>query len=221
MVDPRAPLHSSRLDPPRADPPQCRPGDPQAASTAECAGGPPSIESLVLEHHAVLYRYAYRLTGRVQDAEDLVQLTFLAAQQKLDQLRSGETARAWLFTILRNAYLKARSKAGAATQTGLDMDLSMLVDLSVLVQPLASQPIDREELQQALDELPDEYRLVVVMFYFEEVSYKQIAERLELPIGTVMSRLSRAKACLRKRLVQDEVCAPVRETPTVAKAARS
>src|SRR5688572_30030058 len=102
MVDPRAPLDSSRLAPSGADSLQCRPGDPQRASPSDCLAGPLSIESLVLEHHAVLYRYAFRLTGRVQDAEDLVQQTFLAAQQKLDQLRSVETARAWLFTILRN-----------------------------------------------------------------------------------------------------------------------
>lgn len=63
--------------------------------------------------------------------------------------------------------------------------------------------IDRERLQLALDELPDEYRLVVAMFYFEELSYKEIASELELPIGTVMSRLSRAKGRLRHRLLAE------------------
>jgi DNA-directed RNA polymerase specialized sigma24 family protein len=67
-------------------------------------------------------------------------------------------------------------------------------------EDIADDSIDREELQTALGELPDEYRLVVLMFYFEELSYKEIAEQLEIPIGTVMSRLSRAKGHLRARL---------------------
>jgi len=155
---------------------------------------PLDITELVREHHAVLYRYAYRLTGRVQDAEDLVQQTFLVAQQKLDQVRSADTARAWLFTVLRNAFLKARGKQNVAPLVGLD------VDLSVLIQERFHDPIDAEALQQALTDLPDEFRLVVLMFYFEDKSYKQIAETIDAPIGTVMSRLSRAKAHLRRRL---------------------
>jgi RNA polymerase sigma-70 factor, ECF subfamily len=154
------------------------------------------VTRLVRDHHAALYRYAYRLTGKVQDAEDLVQQTFLVAQQKLDQVRSPETVRAWLFTVLRNVYLKACSKTNSAPLVGLE------IDLSVLVQETRTEEIDREALQQALGELPDEFRVVVLMFYFEEQSYKQIAEALDAPIGTVMSRLSRAKAHLRRRLTR-------------------
>ena len=66
------------------------------------------IARLVVDHHADVYRYAYRLAGSSVDAEDLTQQTFLAAQLKLAQLRSSDTARAWLFTILRNCYLKSR-----------------------------------------------------------------------------------------------------------------
>jgi RNA polymerase sigma-70 factor, ECF subfamily len=159
---------------------------------------PLDITELVRDHHAVLYRYAYRLTGRVQDAEDLVQQTYLVAQQKLDQVRSGETVRAWLFTVLRNVFLKARGKQSLTPLVGLE------VDLSVLIQERTDDPIDAEALQQALSDLPDEFRLVVLMFYFEDKSYKQIAESLDAPIGTVMSRLSRAKAHLRRRLSPPE-----------------
>jgi len=155
---------------------------------------PLDITELVREHHAALYRYALRLTGRIQDAEDLVQQAFLVAQQKLCQVRSADTVRAWLFTVLRNVYLKSRSKQQTAPLVGLE------IDLSILVQQSAYEPIDQEALQQALADLPDEFRLVVLMFYFEDQSYKQIAESLDVPIGTVMSRLSRAKAHLRRRL---------------------
>jgi RNA polymerase sigma-70 factor (ECF subfamily) len=176
------------------------------ACSASAAVDPPSTDEvhengvcldcvrLVREFHAPLYRYAYRLTGKVQDAEDLVQQTFLIAQQKLGQVRSADTARAWLFTVLRNVYLKACGRKPTTPLVGLD------IDLSVLVEEVPSEPIDREALQQALDELPAEFRVVVLMFYFEDQSYKQIAEAVQVPIGTVMSRLSRAKAHLRRRL---------------------
>ncbi len=84
------------------------------------------------------------------------------------------------------------------------MSSELDVDIGLLAVELPDHfGIDRDELQAALDELPDEFRLVLVSFYFEDCTYKQIAERLELPIGTVMSRLSRAKQYLRTRLLDD------------------
>lgn len=70
----------------------------------------PDLASLVVEHHAVLYRYAFRLSGSAADAEDLTQQAFLVAQQKLDQVRSAECVRSWLFTVLRNCYLRSFRK---------------------------------------------------------------------------------------------------------------
>ena len=83
----------------------------------------------------------------------------------------------------------------------------LAADIDLLVHEAADHaspvdPIDREELAAALDELPEESRLVLLMFYFEELSYQQIAEQLEIPMGTVMSRLSRAKEHLRRRLAE-------------------
>lgn len=166
------------------------------------ADGPvvPQIARLVVDHHADVYRYAYRLAGSVADAEDLTQQTFLAAQIKLAQLRSGDTARAWLFTILRNCYLKSRRRRVPLSASSVALDVN-----EIPAEGAADGTIDRERLQAALNGLADEYKLVLLMFYFEECSYREIAERLGVPIGTVMSRLSRAKGQLRGRLFELEL----------------
>lgn len=162
------------------------------------------LDRLIQTHHAPLYRYAYRLCGCSADAEDLVQQVFVIACRKLDQVREPQHVTAWLFTVLRSCFLKSCRKQRPVAAGGMELNLETVVDRA---PPPAE--IDREELQQALDQLPDEYRLVVVMFYFEHCSYKEIAERLQLPIGTVMSRLARAKERLRASLA-DETTAGVR-----------
>lgn len=152
------------------------------------------VAALVAEHYAAVYRYAYRLCGGTAEAEDLTQQVFLNAQRKLDQLRGVESARGWLFAILRNCFLSTRRQT-APLSLGVELPWDELPEN-------ASPPsaVDSELLQTALSALPDEYRLVLLMFYFEDYSYREIAERLELPIGTVMSRLSRAKSALRSSI---------------------
>jgi RNA polymerase sigma-70 factor (ECF subfamily) len=152
----------------------------------------------VAEHHEAVYRYAFRLTGSVPDAEDLTQQTFLIAQQKNAQVRNTDRVRGWLFTVLRSCFLKLRRKKTPIPAGTLEYDLEAAARL-----PRDSE-IDGERLQAALNELGDEFRVVLAMFYFEERSYKEIAEHLTVPIGTVMSRLSRAKAHLRKSLLAME-----------------
>jgi RNA polymerase sigma-70 factor, ECF subfamily len=158
-----------------------------------------SIQRLVEEHLDAVYGYAYRLTGMVQDAEDLTQQVFLLAQQRLEQLRQSERARGWLFAILRNLFLKTvhQPTPVVATNVGLNLDKVPAADEEIPV-------VDERTLQAAINELPPEFRLVVVMYYFEESSYREIAEKLEMPIGTVMSRLARAKRHLRSTLWQDD-----------------
>ena len=158
------------------------------------------MESLVGEHHAAVYRYAYRLTGSPHDAEDLTQQTFLAAQRKLDQLREPGHARAWLYTILRNTWLKELGRRVPVCVTRLDLEFD---DLPA-AEPVAVE-VDAERLQMVMDELPRDFKLVLLMYYFEGSSYRDIAAELSLPIGTVMSRLSRAKAYLRRRLAPAEM----------------
>jgi RNA polymerase sigma-70 factor, ECF subfamily len=158
----------------------------------------PDIAQLVEKYHQTAYRYAYRLTGSVQDAEDLTQETFLVALRKLGQLRKVENAQAWLFAILRNCFLKDRQRR----RPNLMADLSL--DAGLMPSPSAGDHIDRDGLQAALGRLPEASRLVLLMFYFEECSYREMADRLEMPIGTVMSRLARAKDYLRSSLGEPE-----------------
>jgi len=157
------------------------------------------IAQLVVEHHQAVYRYAYRLSGSAADAEDLSQQVFLSAQQKLDQLHSPDKARNWLFAILRNEFLKGRQRARRLGTPDPALPVACI--------PAAipdDEDIDREKLQQAINSLSPEYRAVLLMFYFEDLSYREIADQLEIPMGTVMSRLARAKRSLRRALFEPD-----------------
>jgi RNA polymerase sigma-70 factor, ECF subfamily len=164
------------------------------------AGARPRLDmaQLVTEHHRAVYQYAYRLTGSVQDAEDLTQQAFLIAQRKIGQLRKVDAAGSWLFAILRNCFLKDKQRRRPTAA----VDLALNIDLIAEDAPLAD--VDRGQLQDALNRLPEGHRLAVVMFYFEECSYREIADELNVPIGTVMSRLARAKEQLRSIMIEPE-----------------
>ncbi len=156
----------------------------------------PSLDlvELVEQYAGLLFGLARRLTGCPADAEDLVQQTFLAAQSHGDQLRDHTKVRGWLCTILRNEFLKLiRSRRRAST-----------ISLDGLGEPSSpdhsNTEVDGEAILLALDSLPEEFRIPIVLYFFEEMSYREISESLDLPIGTVMSRLSRAKSRLRDRL---------------------
>lgn len=150
-----------------------------------------ALAKLVEEHYEFLYWFGYRLTGSAQDAEDLTQQTYLSAQASLDQLRDPAKARAWLVAILRNAFRRSRRRD--ASRSWVDLDQVP----EIPAEELEELPVDSESLQAALNALPDDYREPVILFYLEDLSYRQIAETLDVPLGTVMSRLSRAKAGLR------------------------
>jgi RNA polymerase sigma-70 factor (ECF subfamily) len=160
------------------------------------------ISQLVDQHYESVFRFAYRLSGTSHEAEDISQQAFLDAQRKLDTLRDPDKVRAWLFMIVRNLYrrqIRDRVTHGE-------------VALEVLVEPVdqkrgsdkqIEQSLDSESLQQVLNELPEEFRSVLLLFYFRELSYREIAEQLDVPIGTVMSRLSRGKKQLRERITPE------------------
>ncbi|MFL5342960.1 MAG: RNA polymerase sigma factor [Gemmataceae bacterium] len=159
-------------------------------------GGQRAIQRLVDDHYAALYRYAFRLTGAGDQAADLTQETFCKAQAQLGQLRDPQRAKPWLYSILRNAYLhRARSDRQHRV-----VPLESVAELSV-TPPDPFPEVEPEKLQAALNELPEGFRTPLLMFYFKEFSYRDIAAQMDLPIGTVMSRLARAKAFLRDRLL--------------------
>jgi RNA polymerase sigma-70 factor, ECF subfamily len=154
------------------------------------------VEELVNSHYASLYRYAYRLSGSQQEAEDLTQEAFCTAQKSLDQLRDWTCARGWLFTILRNNYLKRLRHARQENCVPLDS----VGDLADRL-PDTLPEVDPAQLQRVLGELPEAFRTPVILFYFEDFSYRDIAAQMDVPIGTVMSRLARARLHLRQRLL--------------------
>lgn len=156
-----------------------------------------NLPKLVADHHAELYRYAFRLCGAAEDAEDLTQQTFLVAQQKHKELGQVRNIRAWLYGVLRNLSLKSQRHHRRLVVLP-ELDLENIPENF----PSAAE-VDSEHVQAALDKLSPEFRAVVLLFYFEERSYREIAELLDLPIGTVMSRLSRAKGQLRGQLLPE------------------
>ena len=155
-----------------------------------------------------LYRTALRLTRVPADAEDLVQETYLKAFRAADQFEPGTNLRAWLFTILHNT---ARNRARDRAREGVTVD-SDAVDQAAdapsygLSAPVATPEalLLREtltpELQAAVDELPDAFRQAVWLRDVEEFSYAEIADMLNIPVGTVMSRISRGRRMLFDRL---------------------
>ncbi len=153
------------------------------------------IAQLVADHHQAVYRYAFRLVGSVHDAEDLTQQVFLVANAKLVQLRNEASARSWLLTILRNHFYKQSLKEHPtpAADVGINLDLIPNTDGDTLT--------NQDHIQKSINYLPEKLRLVLLMFYFEDLSYREIAEKLAIPIGTVMSRLARAKSQLRAQLL--------------------
>jgi RNA polymerase sigma factor (sigma-70 family) len=169
---------------------------PEGGAFMGPTGSRHGVATLVEQHYESLYRYAYRLSGTPADAEDLTQEAFCKAQAQLGQLRDPDRAKPWLFSILRNAYLHRARTDRTHRQVSLDAVGDLPDEL-----PSEVPEVGPEQLQRALNELHEGFRTPVILFYFEDMSYRDIAEQMDLPIGTVMSRLARAKAHLRDRLV--------------------
>lgn len=165
----------------------------------EFPAGQRLVEKLVEDFYQPLYRYAFRLSGAAADAEDLVQEAFCRAQLCRAQLRDGSRAKGWLFQILRNVYLQ-RLRSERSRGDREFFDLESYPDET----PEIARDIDGERLQNVLNELPEGFRTPLILYYFEDFSYRDIAEHMNVPMGTVMSRLARAKAHLRSRLASLE-----------------
>jgi len=142
-----------------------------------------------------LRRYARALTGERAAADDLVQDTLERAWIKFHLWRRGSDLRAWLFTIMHNVYVnQVRARSGAALAT-LDDEA-----LDVAVRPTQTDMLEVRDIDAALSRLPDEQREVLLLVCLERLSYGETARALGIPLGTVMSRLSRARERLRQLL---------------------
>ena len=158
-----------------------------------------------------LYSTALRMTRNASDAEDLVQETYLKAYRGFAGFEEGTNLRAWLFRILTNTYINSyRSKKRRPDETELDdvEDFYLYRRMGGLEAARASRSAEDElmdyftdaEVQAAIDALPESYRLAVLLSDVDGLSYKEIAEDLDIPIGTVMSRLHRGRKALQKQL---------------------
>ena len=161
-----------------------------------------SFEKLAMPHFERLYNFACWLTHDRQEAEDLVQETYAKALKGFSSFRPGTNFRAWIYKILRNAFLTSRSGLEATTTDQLDLEDEArdLPTTTETPESILLQRADRQLLQQALEQLPVAYREVLLLCEVEEMSYQEISATLSIPIGTVMSRLSRARKALREGL---------------------
>src|SRR5207248_2270012 len=160
------------------------------------------FEELAIPLFDSLYNFARWLVRNQSDAEDLVQETYQRALRSFASFRPGTNFRGWIFRILKNSFLSSRSglewKMTVAMES--EQDGSELAAERETPETILIERSNRQLVQRAIDELPAHYREVLLLCEVEEMSYQQIAETLSIPIGTVMSRLSRARAALRELL---------------------
>jgi RNA polymerase sigma-70 factor, ECF subfamily len=151
-----------------------------------------------------LYGYAMVLSRDRTEAEDLVQETCFRAVKAIESLQPGSNAKSWLFTILRNIWLnQVRQRRTAPQIVELDVDestLGLAVEASKDPHALYVSKVERAQVREAIQQLPDEFREIIVLREYEELSYQEIASLLGCPAGTVMSRLGRARSKLRSLL---------------------
>ena len=164
---------------------------------------PAAFEALALPLFDSLYNFAHWLTQRREDAEDLVQETFAKALKGFGSFQPGTNFRAWMFRILRNAFLTSKTGlAASATKLPLneEEDEQVLTPSPRNPESLLLEKMEAEGLQNAIAALPVAYREVLLLADVEEMSYQEIAETVGIPMGTVMSRLSRARRAVRETL---------------------
>jgi RNA polymerase sigma-70 factor (ECF subfamily) len=165
------------------------------------------FESEAIPHMDILYNYALRMTGNSEDANDLVQETYLKAFRFWDKYEKGTNIRAWLFRIMKNSYINRYRKESKEPDT-VDYD-----DIANFYNTIRDQYTNQNDLQEkifgglleddvahALESLPEDFRTVVILSDIEGLSYEEISEFVDCPIGTVRSRLHRGRKMLQVKL---------------------
>jgi RNA polymerase sigma factor (sigma-70 family) len=160
---------------------------------------------LVDAHYQALFRFGMSLTRNVDRASDLVQETFCIWAAKNEQLRDRSKAKTWLFTTLHREFLTQRRRAAKFSDEPLDEGKA---EAMVAPEEDAERQMDGQRAMELLGGLEETYRTPLALFYLQQHSYKEIAEILDVPIGTVMSRLSRGKEMLRRRMTAEPSSAP-------------
>jgi RNA polymerase sigma-70 factor (ECF subfamily) len=165
------------------------------------------FERQTLPHMEVLYNYALRMTGNNEDAKDLLQETFLKAYRFWNKFEQGTNLRAWLFRIMKNTYInvyrKETKEPDKVDYEEIEGYYNLIRDQNSddndLQQKMFGQLLD-DDVSKALESLPEEFRTVVILCDIEGLAYEEIAEFLQIPVGTVRSRLHRGRKLLYAKL---------------------
>jgi RNA polymerase sigma-70 factor (ECF subfamily) len=158
------------------------------------------FQEVIDANYERLHRYAWSLSGSSDEAWDLTQETFLIWARKGSSIRSLKATKSWLYTTLYREFLKKRRR----NDRFVAIDESSVDPETQLVDEECIQSLDSEMLMGHLMKLKFEYRKVITLFYLESYTYKEISSILDIPIGTVMSRLARSKELLKRQLQQAE-----------------
>ena len=161
----------------------------------------PDFEGLVEQYYRSLYSFAQSLTGVEAEACDLTQQTFYIWARKGHQLRDTSKVKTWLFTTLHREFLRTKRRSRRFPHQELNETEQELP----LVEPVMVNQLDAEDVVAALGQVNELYRSALTLFYLEDLSYREIAETLDVPIGTVQSRLARGKAELQQLLHCKEI----------------
>jgi RNA polymerase sigma-70 factor, ECF subfamily len=153
-----------------------------------------------------LFNFARWLTRNKEEAEDLVQETYVKALRGFESFQTGTNFKAWMFRILRNTFLTSRTGLAAQKTVYLEEEEGVSGDVQAMSttqtpETILLDRVNEETMQRAIAELPTALKEVLLLCEVEEMSYQEMSEALSIPMGTVMSRLSRARATLRKALL--------------------
>jgi RNA polymerase sigma-70 factor (ECF subfamily) len=161
-----------------------------------------SFEELAMPLFPKLYNFAQWLTGDRSEAEDLVQETYLKALKGFTSFEQGTNFRAWMYRILRNTFLTSRTGLKTRATVSLDDEEDPITQPATAETPesVLLATANRQAIENALEELPVKFREIVLLCDVEEMSYQELADTLAIPVGTVMSRLSRARRAMRELL---------------------
>ncbi|HEV8537677.1 MAG TPA: sigma-70 family RNA polymerase sigma factor [Bacteroidota bacterium] len=180
--------------------------DPAAAATS---AKHQEFEREAVPHMDILYNYALRMTADPDDAKDLVQETYLKAYRFWDKYEKGTNIRAWLFRIMKNSYINRYRKETKEPET---VDYNEIQNFYNTIRFESADPNDLQEkifgglleddVARAIESLPEDFRTVVILCDIEGLSYEEIAEFVDCPIGTVRSRLHRGRKILRTKLFE-------------------
>lgn len=165
------------------------------------AGDGEAFGALVEQYRDNVYRLAYRMCGNAHDADEAAQEAFVAAWRALPNFRGEAKFSTWLYRLTTNAAIDLMRRE-KRHRTASEEDVPELADETDSPQQQVERTEQRETVQKALSALSEEYREVLLLRYMQELDYTEIAAALSLPAGTVKSRLNRAKAALKKALIQ-------------------